>query len=570
MTWRPLCTALIALFTFALMIPTASARPQDGHLTDSGHMVALPGTGTNWYGAYHVDRQTAYCADLMADGPRNASSWVQAPAGYVLRKQNRASHGTHGNGSAAATDRELAELAWVLMATGQQPAPDIGAAVEHFVRLRTIDGAHQQAREEQRWGAVVTAHPGARAQFDRLEREARLYAGPYTLEFNWQVRPSRKSPTGHVIVAVRSAAGVAVPHRAFSVAGSGNLQIVEAPTSTGEGGGAHVRVSLPSPEESTVRGTLSVQVRGLPGARPKLYLPQPATVQRLLAAPDLVKLNDSVSVELKPEVFHPTLTTRTRDVIAHSGAPAVDIVTLTKGRPGAEFTGTSALYGPFASLAELKASSRSDAPLVDTATFSGSYDAHGDAEVATTELRFPEAGYYTWAESLDARPTVVPPAPPAWPQLPETSVVLNPSVTSVLTADGAREPAEVGTVLADRIDLGGIPPGLEVPGSDEPLSVSVSGRIAGPVAAVRTAAGDSCEAADWTDAATLVEYEDTAWTGESLDGLARSTPTTPGCYSAEATVTIRHGTATVGTSRHPLGVPEQTILVTPAPRPTPE
>lgn len=374
MRWRPLLTALIALLALSLFTTPASARPQDGHLVGSGHMVALPRTGTNWYGAYHVDQATAYCADLMASGPGQATNWVQAPPDYVLRKQTRATHGAHGGGPTAATERELAEIAWVLMSSGSRPPADVGAAVEHFVRLRTIDGAAQQAREAERWAAVVQAHPAALTHFNRFTEEARLYAGPYTVEFNWQVRPSRTSPTGHVIVAVRSAAGVAVPHRAFSVAGSGSLKVTQSPTSSGEGGGAHVHLTLPTPDETTVRGALTVEFRGLPGPRPKLFIPQPATVQRLLAAPDLIKLRETVTVELKPAIYHPTVTTRTRDVIAEAGGPAVDIVTLSEGRPGAGFTGTTTLYGPFASMADLRASTPAEAPKVGTATFKGTFD----------------------------------------------------------------------------------------------------------------------------------------------------------------------------------------------------
>ncbi|MFD0867487.1 hypothetical protein ACFQ06_16960, partial [Tessaracoccus lubricantis] len=238
------------------------------------------------------------------------------------------------------------------------------------------------------------------------------------------------------------------------------------PTSTGAGGAAHVRVALPSPGETPVRGTLKVQLRGLPGPRPKLFIPQPATVQRLLAAPDLIKLNDETTIELTPEVFHPEVTTRTRDVIARAGGEAVDVVTVRGGRPGADFSGTSTLYGPFATMAELTAAAPARAPKVGTASFSGTYDAKGAAEVATDPLRFPEPGYYSWVEALDPRPTVVPPAAPAWPQLPETSVVLGPEIASVLTADGGRGPAVTGAVLADEVMVAGIPEGLAVPGSD--------------------------------------------------------------------------------------------------------
>ncbi|MDO5677699.1 MAG: hypothetical protein Q4G35_09375 [Propionibacteriaceae bacterium] len=570
MTWKPFIAAMIAFLAVSLFIPTAQARPQDGHLVGSGHMVPLPRTGTNWYGAYHVENTTAYCADLMAHGPSRATAWTEAPVGSPLQKQNSASLGAHGGGPNTATDRELAEIAWVLTTTGAAPSSDVGAAVEHFVRLRTIDGDAQVAREKERWAAVVKKHPQAQGLFTSLTAEAAKYAGPYRIEFNWQRRPSTADPTGHVIVAVRAHSGVEVPNVALTAAGEGALQITEAPASTGASGAAHIRVALPQPQEERVSGALAVQVRGLPGSEPRVFIPQPATVQRLLAAPALVTLNGSVSAALAPEIFHPAVSTRTRDVIAEAGAPAVDIVTLTGGKPGADFSGTSTLYGPFASLAELSNAPRDARPVVGVAEFAGSFDAGGNAEVHTTELAFPAPGYYTWVEALDARPAVVPPTEPTWPQVPETSVVLGPEITTALTADGAAGTARVGARLADSLTLTGVPPSREVPGSDALLQVTVSGRIAGPVSPGNTGTGASCEAASWAGAPTFAEYKDVPWEGTGLTGLASSTPTAPGCYSAEAVVEIRHEGRVVSTTTHALGIPEQTVLLAPPPVEEPE
>lgn len=353
-------------------------------------------------------------------------------------------------------------------------------AMEHFVRLRTIDGAAQQEREAQRWAAVLRVHPGARREFDRLTQEAVRYAGPYQVEINWQVRPTRAHPTGHLIVAVRGREGEELPNVELSITGHGALQVIEAPASTGADGAAHVRVALPPPDEHAVRGAISVRAHALPGARPRVFVPQPATVQRMLAAPAPVEIAAQATVELTPQIYRPTLTTRTRDVIATAGAPAVDVVTLRDGRPHAQFSGTSTLYGPFNSMSELTAAGPDTAPIVGEARFAGTYDAGGNAEVHTTELQFPNAGYYTWVESLDERRTVLPPAPPAWPQIPETSVVLAPEVSTLLTADASRAPTALPAALADELQITGIPASREVPGSTVPLSVTISGRIAGP------------------------------------------------------------------------------------------
>lgn len=102
MTWKPLLAVIAALLVFALLTPSASARPEDGPLTGSGHMVHLPRTGSNWYGAYHLGERTAYCADLMAHGPSRATAWVEAPPDQALRKQNTSTAGRHGGGRARA------------------------------------------------------------------------------------------------------------------------------------------------------------------------------------------------------------------------------------------------------------------------------------------------------------------------------------------------------------------------------------------------------------------------------------------------------------------------------------
>lgn len=59
--------------------PAAFARAQDGPLAGAGQLVDLPRTGANWYGAYHLDHQIAYCADLMAHGPGAPHPGPRAP-----------------------------------------------------------------------------------------------------------------------------------------------------------------------------------------------------------------------------------------------------------------------------------------------------------------------------------------------------------------------------------------------------------------------------------------------------------------------------------------------------------
>ena len=305
-------------------------------------------------------------------------------------------------------------------------------------------------------------------------------------------------------------------------------------------------------------------VNGLPGSSPRVFLPTEPTVQRLLVAPTTTDIELRATSTLEPH-FSPSVTTRTRDVVAVAGEPAVDIVTLRGGRPGAGFSGSATLHGPFPSLAELRDAAPADRPVVGTATFSGRYDAQGSAEVASSALEFPGPGYYTWVETLDPAEFVTAPPAPTWPQRSETSVAVAPTIETELSRGGS---AEAGVDVSDRLVLRGVP-GREVPDGSG-LSVSASGRLAGPMPPLDGQNGPTCEGIDWSAAPTVTTYDDLTMRGDALDGLLPARLTTGGCYSAEATVTISHPSRPDIVVEHPLGHPDQTVLVTEPPAPTPE
>ena len=563
---------LLSLLLMALIRPDpALAGPQDGPREGSGHTVTMPRTGRDWYGAYRMGQTTAYCADLMSAPPRRATAWTEAAVGAPLVKQAGPAAGSllpHGNGTAAATADELADLAWVLTHTGQAPSADTGSAVEHFVRLRTVSGAEQTAREGTRWAAVVAAHPSARAEFDRLTRGAALFAGPYAARLEWDRRPTLEDPTGRLLASVVSRSGNAVPGVALAARGTGSMTVVSAPARTG-GDAVAIDVALPSPGVDASAGGVEVSFAGLAGPAPRVFVPAERTVQRLLVAPDTRRVTATESATLEPR-FTPNVTTRTRDVVAVAGEPAVDIVTVSGGRPGAQFAGSTTLFGPFASLDELAAADPGDAPVVGAARFGGRYDDDGGAEVHSEELTFPGAGYYTWVEALEPAEFVTPPAPPAWPQLPETSLVVAPEVSTELTPHGL---AVSGVEASDTVRLAGVP-ALAVPDGSR-LQVRASGRLVGPVPPRRTDAGATCEGVDWAGAPVVGRYQDLDLregpTGPHLAGLASARLSEPGCYSADASLTLTHDSRDPIVVEHEVGHPAQTVLIgeAPAPAPTP-
>ncbi|MHA6512389.1 Ig-like domain-containing protein [Tessaracoccus sp. Z1128] len=564
---RPALVLLITVILTLLVAPApADARPQDGPLAGAGHTVSMPRTGRDWYGAYHLGQVTAYCADLMSAPPRRATGWTELPAGTPLTKQSGVAGGApvpHGNGTTTVSDAEAADLAWVLTHTGQSPAADTGAAVEHFVRLRTVDGAEQTARETERWSAVTAAHPGARTEFERLTREAARFAGPYTAHLDWVERPTLTEPSGLLRASVTSRSGVAVPGITVSVAGTGAVTVSAPPSVTDGSGVARFGVTMPLPGSDPVDGGVTVTFSGLAGAAPRVFVPSERTVQRLLLAPARVSVAAGAEASLSPR-FTPTVSTRTRNVVALAGEAAVDIVTLTGGRPGARFSGTTTLYGPFTSLDDLAAATPSDERRVGEAHFSGRYGEDGSAEAASTSLSFPEAGYYHWAEALAPAEFVSPPPAPGWPQQPETSLVLAPSVTTELSPHGT---AEAGVEASDALRLDGVP-GRAVPDSSE-VTIVASGRLVGPVAPRVAGASTSCEAVEWSQAPTVASYDARPLETAVTTGLARAHLTEPGCYSAEATVTLTHTSRAPIVVRHELGHPTQTLLITAPPEPSP-
>lgn len=569
-----LAPALALLTAGTLLAPplAAQARPQDGNLTGSGYLVTMPRTGSGWTGAYHVGGTTAWCIDLASDHPSNASAWTATSVGPGLRKQVGWGSGNwvpHGSGGGFITRTEWAQLGWLTFDAGSRPSPDVAAAVDHAVRLRTIDGDQQRARERARWAAVTAAHPRAAVEFRRLSEEAVAFAGPYTPVLEWVTRPTTTQPTGELRVGVRAASGRLVPNRPVQLAASGAMRLANPPSTTGGTGEARVTVTMPPPDDTATSGSIAAVVDRLPGTELDVFIPKERTVQRLITAPKPVSVRQSLALSLQPQEYHPEVTTRTADVIALAGAPAVDIITVTGGKPGKAFSGTSALYGPFRSLAELTAAGPTPDRLVGTAKFSGTYGPDGSAEVRThAGPTFPAQGYYTWVEKLSPAPHVTPPKPAAWPQLPETSVVLAPTVTTQLSTWTSGPSTQAGTEVSDTLSVAGLP-GQDVPGSDTPLTVVASGVLAGPVAPRDDDGFPTCEGVDFADAPVVSRYSDVTVGPDPVPGLARATLTDPGCYSAAATVVIRHGDVVVTTLEHPFGVPEQGVLVVATPTPTP-
>ena len=130
-----------------------------------------------------------------------------------------------------------------------------------------------------------------------------------------------------------------------------------------------------------------------------------------------------------------------------------DTVIVTGGKPGESFSGTSTLFGPFkANPVGQKLDPETD-PVVGVATFEGTFDDAGNAEVKSTSVKFSEVGYYVWAEKINAD---VNHDESTWPdaEASETSLWIGLDVTSKVSAQHVL----VGEPITDDVVVTGIQP----------------------------------------------------------------------------------------------------------------
>lgn len=249
--------------------------------------------------------------------------------------------------------------------------------------------------------------------------------------------------------------------------------------------------------------------------------------------------------------FAPKATTKTSHVIAEPGQPLHDIVTVSDGIEGQEFSGTSTLYGPLAEEpAQESAAAPAGTPVVGTATFSGTFGPDGKAEVNTTELVVPEAGYYVWQETLAETPTS-PPYTGPFGQKPETTLAYNPKLNTEINKQTAR----VGDTISDSV----IAEGIKTSVGGKAITNTVSGVLAGPVAPI----DGKCVGVDY-DGAPSREIEPFVVSESGrLDGVDEHVIDVAGCYTygEKLTVTLEGQDKPVLVVDHPIGKVEQTVLV---------
>lgn len=149
----------------------------------------------------------------------------------------------------------------------------------------------------------------------------------------------------------------------------------------------------------------------------------------------------------------------------------------------------------------------------------------------------------------------------------ETTLIVNPVVTSEITGFSEGGKVAAGTKVSDEVFLDGVDTRV-VPDSAAALTAVASGVLAGPIA---PNSKGTCEGLDWSKAKVIDAYADVEVDGSNkLGGLFDKQLNEAGCYSASAEIVISHDGKVVATGSHDLGVASQTVLVVPTPEtPTP-
>ncbi|OYN92008.1 LPXTG cell wall anchor domain-containing protein [Parenemella sanctibonifatiensis] len=269
--WLRRCSAVLVAGVTSLSLASApaAARPEDG-FGPLGRVVDTR-SGPAEVGQYHLGNRVAYCIDLDAWGPREASGWRVASL-RGARKQvgfgDRAGAATLTG--EAFTERERAELAYLLDWAGQRELTLIEAiAVDHLIRLRGVGDDEQLQRLRDRYAAATRQFPGLAELVEELQRRVSNLHGPYRIE-------AGRDTGGRLTVVIRSATGAAVTGVDLTVLVDGQQ------VKTRATGGTHtVRV----PRDADIRVRAEV-----PATEPQLWIARhhgdlshrDSTIQRML------------------------------------------------------------------------------------------------------------------------------------------------------------------------------------------------------------------------------------------------------------------------------------------------
>ncbi|HZT16938.1 MAG TPA: sortase [Gaiellaceae bacterium] len=410
--------------------PAATAGPHDPCARGGRDSCGTTGVGfyrrsaygVRWFGDYRgavPGNAAAFCIDL--------GYWY---AGRSYRYRPQAGPLRTRAGELVPADRRH-ELAYALWRFGRSDRPVQQAAVMLYVHS-LIGDARPGEIDPQELGPAVAS------LYRRVALDAERYHGPYRIDVALPARLLVGRPAA-ATVRVLAASGRPLPDVQLALAATGAQGAPAEVRIDGTGVG---RVTLTPTTTAGLR--LRLRTSGVAAAEPHVYSPTAGLARergQRLALPAAAPVRTTVT-RLRVGAS-PRVATRISAQVAAVGARISDTVTVS-GLGGSSARVQVQLWGPFAH--------RTDIRCAGVPYWTGSFVEHGDSTTTTAPVRLERAGYYTYHESIPARPPGLGFVTPC-ASVPETVFVrVHPSLATVASARLVRP----GSTVRDRIRVSGL------------------------------------------------------------------------------------------------------------------
>jgi Sortase domain len=376
--------------------------------------------GVRWLGDFRgavPGEAHTFCID--------AHFWFSSPA-YRYREISAVGL-TNRDGRAVSLENQR-RLAYALWTFGRSASPERQAAVMLFT--------HRLMGDEPATAAPVGAGSAVASVYERIETASTRLHGPYRIDARFPASLTVGRPAD-VVVRVLAASGAAVPAAglSLSVVAAGG---VPSRVTTTKAGIARIRL-VPS---RTTGVALRVRTGPLASSRPRLYAATTAkgavNAQRL-AAPSSQLVGSVFPV--RHVTAAPHVATRVSAQRTAPGATLTDRAVVT-GIGEMKVKVDVELWGPYASRAAISC--------VGSPRWRGSFLANGNGTYETAPVRIDRAGYYTFTESIAARPGLIPSTAPCGEVAETTLVHARPAITTVASADVVRPGSRISDLIRVR------------------------------------------------------------------------------------------------------------------------
>jgi hypothetical protein len=324
--------------------------------------------GQRWYGDFRgaiPGVAHSYCIDLRYWYPSPDYRYREDTSGGLVNKEGEAVSALH---------RQL--IAYAISRFGQTTSADQAAAVMLYVHSLIGDARPGELNPSD-------VSPAVAALFSRVARESEAYHGPYRVEARLG-GPLTVGKPASVNVRVLSAAGNGVPGVTVSLTGGVATRTART-TSTGA-----ATIPFTPPATST---RLTVRATGLPSNLPRVFVPSTpeaaANGQRLVVAATQEVTANVQATAGKREI---AVSTRATPATLAVGQAVTDKVTITGAKPGWRANVAVRVYGPFASLAEVRCDG---AP-----AWQGAFQTNGPGTYTTPSVKVTKPGWYTYVETV--------------------------------------------------------------------------------------------------------------------------------------------------------------------------